>query len=594
MVLRQPRTTCNSGLPIRKPSPSQTLQEDCFESQLDTSPGTRQPTCLHLEKFAPTPNRFSILADLRPTSKPGAKRRGKRGGKQQRLKHALKRACEGAKADGVDELCDRFATLRLDDNVPTAVLHNTDKEPHFSIQRRDPTPDVSAVRHHWAPQFRPISQPTSTPIIAKTINVQPKTLSQEPQSISTLQNPDQGLSSKNFSIGVLPASPKIHPQFPLSAFLKDLTSPSERGEHRLRQAPVPGPVTSPRTTEVTCSSTSASPITPAHSTAAGGVNCAPVLRRSTAFSANDAVKSRETVQTMSSFSTNATAIDKRKEEVETFRFTPSPRPVTATSSRPSLPLPSPRSIFGWQGTAQGFAVFHPSPTALITAPITSPYPFVYPQRPWTLSTVSEDFANHRASMPNVLKKRLSFHPPSPEAQRDLAQFLDKGHAKDCWCSSNRHQESTNITTPVSVTVGDEHTQTGSQGGLTDPHTPSLGAAADTVPESFASFDVEDDIESESSDSDVVLVTPPSGTDSEFEEFETDEDQYVDLDGEWFTVSPRSDTHQTSALPSPQTALDDFALTWDAPAVDATSGALPSPPQTPVYQARVSTDESETE
>ncbi|KAF3051009.1 hypothetical protein E8E11_004259 [Didymella keratinophila] len=175
MVLKQPRTSCNNGLPIRRPSPARTLKNNrCFECQLGTPPNTHYATCLHQNDFTPTPNRFSILAGLNPspetkwafdfvpTTRSGTRRRGKRGGRQQRLKHVLKKKCEKPKGDGLDELCDRFADLHLDDNAPAAIPPAADHAPLSGVLS-----DVNAVRYHWAPQFRPSSLPTSHSTLAQ-------------------------------------------------------------------------------------------------------------------------------------------------------------------------------------------------------------------------------------------------------------------------------------------------------------------------------------------------------------------------------------------------------------------------------------------
>ncbi|KZM26956.1 hypothetical protein ST47_g1880 [Ascochyta rabiei] len=221
MVWTQPRASFNNRLPNRRPSPTRTLKDiRCFECQVATPPGIHHTRHLHHDEFAPTPNRFSILAELDtspetkwafdfvPTSTSVRKRRGKRGSKQQRHRHTLEKTRKDLKPDGLDAICDELVALHPDDSEPAVAS----QEPNYKMSEGF-TSSVNAVRHHWAPQFRPNSLPTSNP------NKQPETLqqkSQYSQSPSTLV--------KDPSIDILPSNRKIHTRFSPSAFLKDLVS----------------------------------------------------------------------------------------------------------------------------------------------------------------------------------------------------------------------------------------------------------------------------------------------------------------------------------------------------------------------------------
>ncbi|KAL5378824.1 hypothetical protein DPSP01_008864 [Paraphaeosphaeria sporulosa] len=127
-------------------------------SSLERVARSRAPGYQH-QNLAPTPNRFSILADLEPSpapmkwlfdfapppSKP-SKRRRRRTGKQ-KLKYTRK-IREARKSDVSGEICDKVAALSLNDGGSTTPTT-------FTKPRDSVTNALDTVRHHWAPQFRP-------------------------------------------------------------------------------------------------------------------------------------------------------------------------------------------------------------------------------------------------------------------------------------------------------------------------------------------------------------------------------------------------------------------------------------------------------
>ncbi|KAF1933004.1 uncharacterized protein M421DRAFT_89304 [Didymella exigua CBS 183.55] len=458
MVLRQPRTSCNNGLPIRRLSPARALKDNrCLECPSGTPSDTHHAACLQND-FAPTPNRFGVLAGLNPspetkwafdyvpTSKSSTRKRGKRGGRQKRLKHTAKTTCEKPEADGVDELCDRFAALHLDDNAPTAAPRKTDHRPPSGA-----TSDLNIVTHHWAPQFRPDSLSTSPPARVEPTNIPVTTLSQKP----TL---DQGPSTD-----VPTSTRKLSPTFPLSAFLKDLASPTDCAGYWPR-SPAPGSAPPPRISNSSSRRSAPPLLTPA--LPAG--NCSLNIRSSnTALHLSNAIESQRAVPTTSLLSTNAALTYKSFPAFGVVPFTPLSESISTTSPAP-FPLPPPakqsivstpsppealwaptstmlttippapqRSSGSWQETSEGITVFHPSPKALITAPVASPYPFVYPPRPWTPSAVPNDLFKNTAAVPMRLKSKFTFTPDPPGRRIIQKEFLKMGHAPECWCDSHK-------------------------------------------------------------------------------------------------------------------------------------------------------------
>lgn len=395
-------------------------------------------------------NRFSILAGLNPspetkwpfdfvpTARSGTRRRGKRGGRQQRLKHASKKKCEKTEANSIDELCDRFAALRLDDD---AVSIRTDHATPSGVLS-----GVNAVRHHWAPQFHPKSLPTPNPTLTQPAEELVTSLSQN----STL---DRGLSAD-----VSPTSRKSSPKFPLSAFLKDLVSSNDCPGYRPPRNPTSDLALPPHTTQNSDQQPARLLLTSDY--IAGG--CSPNDQSSNiGYSQSNAIESQRTVPTTSSLSTNAVSIYKRFPVCEASPTLISgqnsrtahcpkltllpPPPVISRSPYPTLSqaptsamlnttVPdSQKSYRSWQESSEGTKVFSPSSTSLITAPVTSPYPFVYPPQPWTPSAMPSDLFKHTAVVPSRLKSRFAVTPDPSSRHVNQEEFLAMGHDPECWC-----------------------------------------------------------------------------------------------------------------------------------------------------------------
>lgn len=206
-------------------------------------------------------------------------------------------------------------------------------------------------------------------------------------------------------------------------------------------------------------------------------------------------------------------------------------------------------------------------------------------------------------MPSVLRRKRGSSPPSPEVRKELAEFLDMGHADDCWCSSSKHSSPKISATADNTVVHETHvlrSPPAVEDNEGDTSVPDSDVATNSSPVLHGLPDLQVDTEDDFSDSDVVLVTPSlEGNSSGFEDLVALEEisQASDSDDEWIEVSPRLQFRRPGSLPPSQTGFNASVRTSDPPfvAISPTT-SLPSPPQTPVmlaYQARVSDAESET-
>lgn len=144
-----------------------------------------------------------------------------------------------------------------------------------------------------------------------------------------------------------------------------------------------------------------------------------------------------------------------------------------------------------------------------------------------------------------------------------------------------------------------HIETAVAGSMSNSRASSLDAALNGRQAPCTVSDSGDDLDSDFSDSDAVIVTPSSEvTNFGFKKLEVIDGVPVDSDDDWSAVSPGLRAHQPGSLSSSRTVSDASVQTSSTPLIVSSHPvALPSPPQTPsssAYQAPVSDAGSETE
>lgn len=469
------------------------------------------------------------------------------------------------------------------------------------------------------------SHPLQTP--------KPEDLSEEALRSQTPPPFRQGLSSINSSVDILPSNRKLPPQFPLSAFLKDLASPTERRERWPRSPPTPQPA-------IPWQETPPPPYTVIPSTTPAGPGAADAT---TGFPSCNAERTPEAVSVTWPSSSDTAATNKRPLAFDATPFTPAsesipathtllstpPPPATTSPLFPVLgPGPSPlgvattlptstvplvefshpsmtqqvsttrkprlpalqRSSFSWHDTLEGNTVFRPSPAAMITAPITSPYPFVYPSRPWSPAAVSLDLSKNTASVQSMLRRRLALNCSSPEAQANLTTFLDMGHAKNCWCSKFNHGEPAKPADSTGTTLGRDALLEARSAGSDNS---SSDAMEDTAHAPGFLGETEEDIDSDIAGHDGILIlSATEDASSEFEELETIDGQPVNSDSDsdsddedWCAIPPRAHSPPSAPSPSSWTVSDVSARSSNASPVYELSAALPSPNRAPTVDTK---------
>lgn len=630
MVLKQPRTPCNNRLPTRQSCPARSPTDN--RSSLNPSPETEW------------------AFDFVPTATSISKRRGKRGGKQQRLEHALKRPCEHPKPDISGALCHHSAAQRPDDDEHTAAVQTQQREVQSDTPSRGFPSSVNAVRHQWAPQFRPDSLPTSEPTVLKPTNIE-------------LKNPSQGSQRR---LPVLKSAHRPHPngspnnrnaypRFPLSAFLKDLTSPSDSKGYwppkppEIESTPLPCSGKAPDTL------TAASPPASAQSIAAAAACRALVLSKIRTLPSSATFRTYRTepltlplsINTKSNyarfpaFPLPPSAVFRAPNPVDSSALTLLPTPTTAqmrlSSQAVSLPVvstatpiiyspsvapvalsPAPMdrrrsnsrpscasALQGvsrcWQEVSEAMSNSHTPPSTLVAAPITSQYPFAYPPQPWTPTAVSKELFKDTAAGPSILRRNLASNPPTPEAQRGLREFLVMGHADDCWCASSTPPISDSGVCTASTAIEDPQSKRLIDACDGTRMSSDLDVQIDVSQISDSLSCLQPDTEDDSSDSDAVIVTSSlegSGSGSKAV-FVFDEDTRPSAsDDEWIAISPRLKSRRPCSVLSSRTTSSTSRQTLSSDHVaQSLNTSLSSPAQVPVmlaYQARVVDAESETD
>jgi hypothetical protein len=587
-----------------------------------------------------------LAFDFASAPRSNTKRRSKRAGKSLKSKAASKEAHTNLRADSLDELCNRFAALCLDSDEPTAN----------NLRPVTPsgcyTPNLSTVRHYWAPQFRPNSVPRSTSTPSVPFHNQSKALELDP--VSPLP-PAQKSSVAVTTTDPASASHTTPNRFPLSAFLKDIISPADCVGSWLPQSHAAseysqGSVTQPATPDQSTATAAPccvlelhanaiarsnnavsaleSPTVPLSTAAAGIDKGSPVQTPSVASPLDSSPNQLPAVPPTLVAMTNAPKPSLPHDEPSsalqpaTALMIRAPLPIaqyssTADRSRSRSPSRSPRPLFDYAEPSEGIPIFHPAPSTFVTAPFTSPYPFVYPPRPWTPTSVANDLFKTTAAAPSMLRRRIAVGTSSREVQKEVEDFLTKGHAKDCWCSG-RKTDIESGERPVNIGTEQLSSQIdAADGQVKSPEANSQEAnsqevnsqevSSDTTTSVTDAFiDTSNDTDCESSPGDGIMVTPGSeGTNGESEEFEIIDGQPVESDGdEWLAVSPglhahqpdslptsrsisnTSAQHQPDSLPTSEPATADAATQVPAAPVAVTSPckAPPSPPQTPLISA----------
>ncbi|ORY14789.1 hypothetical protein BCR34DRAFT_212360 [Clohesyomyces aquaticus] len=216
----------------QRPPPIRTLKDvRCRDCQMKDPPANQstiaREACLHKHEFAPSVNRFSILAELDQQASrtkwnfdffqtPGARprKRGKRGGKNTKPKFVRQPAYEAQKSEShsVEELCKEMAALCLDDGKLQKESGTTPLSTDVcnGKQQEDYRRAFDDVRHHWMPQFRPNSDATpKSPSTARAAQVS--------DGVSVLSRPEPCLTQQS-SLPSPPGPPPPKSCFELQNF----------------------------------------------------------------------------------------------------------------------------------------------------------------------------------------------------------------------------------------------------------------------------------------------------------------------------------------------------------------------------------------
>ncbi|KAF3007456.1 hypothetical protein E8E13_004292 [Curvularia kusanoi] len=492
-------------------------------------------------------NRFSILAGVSPspdnkwafefvsTPRSSIKRRGKRGGKHLKSKSASKEAHERSKAHCIDELCDQFSALRLDGNEPTANGVSPAKPSGCY------TTDLSTVRHHWAPQFRPNSVPKSTfaqkdtskPLIQQPISSLPLILPIPTASSSVaVATPDSMLAGR-----------MIANRFPLSAFLRDITSPTDCAgfwppqSHKLGSA------------SASYSQGSAGqPVTSAQPTAVAAPCCNSQLLADSTLQPHDAVSAHGEGPLSLLLAIKSTTV-----QTDSLASPPDPDSMMVSSS---------------------------SSSGSTTKPFATKYSIPVDPRTVTPESLGEDFVADTVVGPSLLRRRLASGTPSPKIQKEVEEFLNMGHAEKCWCSGGGLTEIKAKAPHVTTHAEGLSSQTKAADG---PHILQAGSSDAVVHMLEAFTNTLEVTDSDISHGDAVMVSPSH---CGFEEFEILDGYPIDSeDEEWLAISPGLRAHHPNSLSTSRSTSDASVQVLLAPShVPSPSTALLSPPQTPLLSA----------
>ncbi|KAF2000041.1 hypothetical protein P154DRAFT_563613 [Amniculicola lignicola CBS 123094] len=455
-------------------SPVQPLKDtrcrDCQIGQFPTAPLTSpRDLCPHKREFAPTKNRFSILAELHrkpyksnwafefadaPTSSP--RRRGKRGGKHVRPKEITQQPLDHRKSevDGIDEMCMRMAELSLGegDNLNFRP-RNREKD------GQDTFP--GSIRHHWLSQFRPDSEKqlgSSAAFVQDKVSKLPQSmqrcLSRDPHAV---EMPDfKRKESRFFPLSAFLAAPDPAARHPSSHMsvppANKLDKPRKQAKAAVlsaaqkaaasaacRALPTRQIVSPPLTIIIrphVSTPRSHSPLALTSPTQSASTNSPLVhspfapLAITPSFTASPTLTTSPIMSAIPSLASSSSIVSTQRSLASTPTGTPPPLP----------PRPKPALVLSplqkWAQVSLPLVSPTMSPISLVQTPITSPRPTLPPLEflPALSPPTSSSYAKLTTPRTDTLEKDTPAASISSVAQMELADFLRMGHANPCWCS----------------------------------------------------------------------------------------------------------------------------------------------------------------
>ncbi|KAF2133621.1 hypothetical protein P153DRAFT_428554 [Dothidotthia symphoricarpi CBS 119687] len=480
MVIGHTKTPSHDRLPARQPSITTLFRSDrrrgCQLRELPTSYPTNsyQQTCPEQRDFAPTPNRFSLLAELKhsptkpkwefdfvPTTVEGTRRRGKRGGKHTKSKgDAPKKKDErGTRALNLDELCNRMAALRLNNEkpIPTPRLQTGDDQ--HSAVKNSSINSAESAKTHWAPQFKPNELRTPAITTPKPTNMKqtdlPKQSERRHAHHRFSRSPSEVWDYKRKEARSFPFS-----AFPASADLTSRDNPLPQIS-RLALAQVefankqPSICTLPPTQSQQSAVLAACRVlaTRKSGLAPSPLNDEPVKHQADLQSSSPSTANIPTyiasstlagtptipnhIPTMPSPSVISVPLPiSTLVPIVSVPPTPSvqgPQSLQSPCPRPLLPTCSPRM---WTDVSEGITVFKPSLRSPSTTPAVPLYPSTNAPKPRLTPVVPLDPFKQSPVTSFLARPKPPIHFPSPEVQKELDDFLAMGHAGPCWCSNH--------------------------------------------------------------------------------------------------------------------------------------------------------------
>ncbi|KAF2660425.1 hypothetical protein K491DRAFT_711642 [Lophiostoma macrostomum CBS 122681] len=577
-------------------SPPRLLRDDrCRECRLKnhskcTSTSARD-SCPHRRDFAPTANRFSLLAeidrkanqtkwafDFTQSPNSSVRRRGKRGGKANRLRHDnSQRQLEDCRSESesVDDLCKRTAP---DGEDPGAHDQRRLGDDRNCLPHADFTFCADGVRHHWMPQFRPNSSASQSPKLSGGDGFQlPRPLE---RCLTQAKDPTPPVELTEFKR-------RESRFFPLSAFL---ATPDTAARHPSKSS-VPAPI--PAKTSASRKQLSVSIPTASQRAAASAAKCALANQKVAvpplAITRNTHTSRPASPSSLAQTSTPLSPPPTPRSEAgcllhmqapctplsvtpstasSTLTISPSvsavpslvPAPSLISSLRtscprrspPPLPLPprpqlSPTtslSLGSWTGVSTPETISPALPTTKEPLIAHNPIISYANPKPKTPQRLTKFFDKPCPPAVPVLSKLFPQAPLKSAVHQDLEDFLRMGHASPCWCSYHNSAKT--------------YTSTEAQSTSSVESRPSL-----VVVKSRTTSELDLD--------DVLLTPSPLGSD--FEDLETT-DCDGDIDEEWTVLTPDERCELLSLPKTPNLDIDDtITVSGDCPHITWSSSLL---------------------
>jgi hypothetical protein len=408
----------------------------------------------------------SVLATSTPI-----RRRGKRTGQHYKSKHTRKSQSKRQKSESVNDVCKRLVTIRPKDDAQAQQPRQGWQDHGVDLSKPSATFSTEGAWHHWEPQSCSDSLPTistlsdqaTKPVVQKDSLDLPEAVLHNDRTSRATQI--CSLRHDKQSDFLFPGSPLL-PDLavndePLTKSLKTSYSESAGANTQILLTPPPSTSVQIEATPTACivfvskrTGSYIALLTPPLDAGEVGSTSSTLYAQTSSLAC---LANAETSPAMAPSLSAVHDVDvcqvcaalkrwKGLSPITPYSDLPSPLEPKTSADGPLAGLGPIQPCFfearrvqqapisTWTEPSEGIIVFKPYP--LITAPVTSPYPFVNSRQRSSPPVSPRGLFNDQPSASIMERRKAALIPISLQEQRNRDDFLAMGHPSCCWCGQH--------------------------------------------------------------------------------------------------------------------------------------------------------------